>query len=122
NTDAQVHSLAVLDSDAGVTVEVMAGKTLNSVAGHIDIAQKGTIELAGGTLQVAPSQQTRIMSGGSLIGDGQVVGDIIVGEGAGTPVGTLSPGGGMGDNPVGMMAIAGNYSQEAGGELAVDIR
>src|SRR5690606_20635928 len=68
------------------------------------------------------SQQTRIMSGGSLIGDGQVVGDIIVGEGAGTPVGTLSPGGGMGDNPVGMMAIAGNYSQEAGGELAVDIR
>jgi autotransporter-associated beta strand protein len=109
---AFVHQLRVQSDADPVTVGVKGGNSLSAVAGAT-VGSNGIVELDDGNL-VSPT--IAIEGGGSLSGNGTVVGNLIVGGPNDVQQATLSPG-----LAVGHLDIDGDYQQAATGTLLVEI-
>ncbi len=111
--DAFVHQLSIAGGAATTTVSVENGKYLSATAG-VQVAAAGIVELNNGTLS---SALVLVNAGGSLTGNGTLLGDLTLGAAAGGPQAVVDPGLGG----VGSFTLEGSYSQGAGGVLALDI-
>lgn len=103
-----------LTVDPGVTLTVdrrSASNLATSMTGDVRV-DGNLVAAAGATLNVTPA------GGRTLSGSGTVGGAVIVGNGA-----AAAPGGpaGPGSSATGVLAVAGAYSQTAGGRLRVQI-
>lgn len=110
--NAFVHSLVVEGTTNKMTLSVQSGSNLSAVAG-LEVSQNGIAELGGGTLVTS---ELRIEGGGEVLGNGTVVGNLLVGDGGGT-MATLSPG----IASSGKIDIQGNYQQQSNGAILLEI-
>ncbi len=92
-------------SVAGGALLSLQGGAVNAAGGTVDCG--GVVEVMGGALTVGT---LNVQSGGLLRGTGTVTGNVINGAG------TVSPGASPG-----ILTIAGNYVQGAGGTLAIEL-
>ncbi len=92
-------------ANAGI-VDLQSG-TVHFAAGFTQTA--GTLTLAGGT---ASSGGPLLLQGGELTGSGSITGNVV------NSAGTIRPGG---SSAAGTLTVTGNYNQESGGTLAVDL-
>ena len=82
-----------------------------SKTGNISVTDTGTIGVGAGAL--GPGASVRVSEGGFLFGEGEIVGNVIVGAG-----GKISP---EHFGAPGLLPITGTYQQEAGGTYAAEI-
>lgn len=109
--NAFVHSLVVEGATNKMTVSIQTGSNLSAVTGLV-VAQKGVVELDGGAVVTS---ELEVQGEGLLTGNGTVVGNLALGDGAGT-MAILSPG-----FTVGHVDVQGNYRQQSNGELMIDV-
>jgi autotransporter-associated beta strand protein len=114
---AFTHRLNVEGGAAPVTVVVTDGASLSATAG-VTISDQGAIELRENSNLVGAS--TSIQEGGRLLGNGTVVGNLVVGVDAGARQAFLSPGL-TGPDTSGHLDVEGNYQQETKGTLLMNI-
>jgi hypothetical protein len=95
-----------------MAVTVQSGSSLSATIG-VNVGNRGLVELGGGTIV---AHDIDIQAGGTLTGEGTVVGKVILGATAGPQEATLSPG-----ITAGHLVVEGEYEQGAGGTLLVDV-
>ena len=104
--NAFTHELTLLGTAETMAVTVQSGSSLSATIG-VNVGDRGLIELGGGAIVTS---SVEIQSGGKVMGNGTIVGNVVVGAG-GVQAAVLSPG-----FSIGHLDVAGNYEQgEAGG-------
>jgi T5SS/PEP-CTERM-associated repeat protein len=112
--DAFTYKLALDNNDQPIKVAVTDGLSLSAVAGAT-IGEQATIELDNGTLV---SGSVQVTAGGTLTGNGVVkAGEVVIGASMGAESARFEPG----KDGVGSTEIQGDYTQGAGGELAIEV-
>jgi T5SS/PEP-CTERM-associated repeat protein len=109
--NAFTQSLVVEGLTHTMTLAVGAGSNLSAVS-KLDVAEKGILELGGGTVV---TRALDIQGGGELGGNGVIVGRLAIGDGGSAPA-TLSPG-----FSVGSIEVEGDFEQFSNGELVIEI-
>lgn len=110
--NAFVHEATVAGAGQPLTVSVKSGSKFSATLG-VTVANLGVFELDGGEVLAGSVQ---VDSGGTVTGNGTVVGNLTVGDGGGGGVATLSPG-----LSVGQINVEGNYQQQPGSQLVIEI-
>jgi hypothetical protein len=120
SASAFTHQLRVEGGAGMITVAVDEGLSLSATAG-VTLVNQGAIKLKDSSLV---SSNTNVQAGGQLVGNGNVVGNLMVGVAAGVQPAILSPSRPMDDvedEIVGHLGIIGNYQQGLGGTLVVNV-
>jgi prepilin-type N-terminal cleavage/methylation domain-containing protein/prepilin-type processing-associated H-X9-DG protein len=114
SASALVHDLSIQGNGANtMSLEIQGGNL--SASHQVSISPRGVLQLGGGNLATS---RVRVEGGGLFSGNGQVIGDFVLGTGdAGEAV--LSPG--TQAAPVGVLQIEGDYQQASNGVLKIDI-
>jgi autotransporter-associated beta strand protein len=110
--NAFTHELTLLGTTQTMAVTVQSGSSLSSTIG-VNVGNLGLVELGGGTIV---AHDIDIQAGGTVMGNGTIVGKVIVGAAGGPQAATLSPG-----FSVGHLDVEGDYEQGSGGALLIDV-
>jgi autotransporter-associated beta strand protein len=110
--NAFTHELTLLGATETMAVTVQSGSSLSATIG-VNVADKGLLELDGGTVV---AHDVDIQPGGTVAGEGTLVGKVIVGATVGPREATLSPG-----VTAGHLDVEGDYEQGLGGTLLMEV-
>ena len=109
--NAFVHQANISGAGQPLTVSVKTGSKFSSTIG-MTVGDLGIVDLDGGEVV---SSTVDVQTGGTITGNGTVVGNLIVGDGGPGPA-TISPG-----HSVGQIDVEGNFEQQSGSHLVIEI-
>ncbi len=113
DTDAFANKVDV-DSTLGTMRLVVPSSVSLSSLNAVDVGNSGTLELNGGTVL---TNRLDVSSGGVLTGDGNVIGNVVVGAGNGQA--QFEPGGGSGSS--GQVHIEGSLDLASSATTTIDL-
>jgi len=110
DVDAFINEIDVDGGTGTMKLIVPSTKSLSAI-NSVNVNDSGIIELTGGTLL---SGNIDVNDGGVVMGTGELVGNVMIGSGSGE--GMFKPGSGVGN-----IDIDGNYQQQTGGTLVIEV-